>query len=515
MSFRYLSTVSFRITFWLSLVVCIIVMVHLWMIQPGKRFYRQKMHESEGLARVIESHLLAEMMSGTLDNIQNHLEYLPSREGIHRVEIIDVENTITFSTDGTRVGRHVEREKEAPCFNCHVDGEEPPDRIVYDVEGVGKIFAVDHLLRNGERCLQCHEDDGPVLGNLLVEVSLTELDLTMLAANHRLLLSGAGLLVVLLVGIGLIIHYFVGYPVARLVGVMNRIEKGDLDVEIPGGSNDEFGFLEAAFRDMVQKLRDVYGEMENTISEKTRSLYETQAQVVHQEKLVGIGQLAAGVAHEIGNPLTAIDSMAQLLALESKDPSVLKKIEMIQNQVGRITEIVHNMADLSRPLSLERKIVSINSVVRSVLGLVRYDARFAAVKIETDLDGGLPVVETVEDRLFSVFLNLALNAADAMPEGGTLEIITAAGPRGLETTFRDSGDGIPEENLSSIFEPYFTTKERGRGTGLGLSVCRTALQEIGGDIRVESVVGRGSTFVVSVPVTSGAGESEKGSSHGG
>ncbi len=499
MSFRYFKTVSFRITLLISLAVCGIVMVHLSIIQPGKRFYDQKMNESERLARVIESHLLAEMMSGTLDNIQNHLEFLPSREGIRHVEIISVEKRVSFSTDSSRVGRLVDVENEAPCFNCHIDGEEPPDRIVYDVEGVGKIFAVDHLLLNSEECSECHEDDGPVLGNLLVEVSLTELDLSMLAANERVLLSAATLLVILLFGIGLIIHLFVGHPIARLVGAMNRIEDGDFDVDIPGGGKDEFGFLETAFRNMVGKLRDMYGKMEKTIEERTRSLYETQAQVVHQEKLVGIGQLAAGVAHEIGNPLTAIDSMAQLLALDIQDPSKRRKIETIQNQVARITEIVHNMADLSRPLSLTKKPVSINMVIGSMLGLVRYDARFAAITIETELDGSLPLINTVEDRLFGTFLNLALNAADAMAGGGILEIITAGDEASLQITFRDTGEGILKENIDLIFEPYFTTKEPGRGTGLGLSVCRTALREIGGEITVESVAGEGAEFRVTIP----------------
>ncbi len=510
MNFRYFRTVSFRITFWISLVVCAIVLLHLWIIQPKARFYEQKILESDRLARVIEAHLLAEMVSGSLDNVQNHLEFLPAHKGIHRVEIIDVDSRVRFSSDPSRLGKEVAREREAPCLHCHARDEPPPPRILYDLEGVGKVFAVDHLLKNGGRCVECHENDGPVLGNLLVEVSLSELDLEILRTNRSLMTMGAGLLVVLLIGIGMIIQHFVGHPVTQLVSKMNRIEEGDLDIEVTGGSKDEFGYLEKAFRNMVHKLRDVYAKMERTIEERTRTLYETQAQVVHQEKLVGIGQLAAGVAHEIGNPLTAIDSLAQLLALENKDPAALEKIKMIQSQVGRITEIVHNMADLSRPLSLTKNPVGINSVVRSMLGLARYDARFTAVKIETDLDNNLPDVVTVEDRLFSVFLNLALNAADAMGGRGVLEIVTSREDDHLGIAFHDSGEGIPEENIDRIFDPYFTTKEAGRGTGLGLSVCRTALREIGGEISVKSVVGKGSTFLVRIPI-----DPEKGEEAGG
>jgi len=167
------------------------------------------------------------------------------------------------------------------------------------------------------------------------------------------------------------------------------------------------------------------------------------------------------------------------------------------------------MADLSRPLSLERKPVSVNQVLRSMLGLARYDARFKPIEVRVEFDEQIPVVKTVEDRLFCVFLNLALNAADAMPGGGTLDIHTAAADGMIVVRFRDTGEGIPPGNLGKIFDPYFTTKEPGRGTGLGLSVCRTTLRDIGGDVTVESVVGGGSTFRVIVPMVERPGESAR------
>ncbi|NNE07755.1 MAG: hypothetical protein HKN20_04250, partial [Gemmatimonadetes bacterium] len=240
--------------------------------------------------------------------------------------------------------------------------------------------------------------------------------------------------------------------------------------------------------------------MEEKIRQRTDSLYETQAQVVHQEKLVGIGQLAAGVAHEIGNPLTAIDSIVQLLALDSDDPAVQEKVRMIQDQINRISEIVHNMADLSRPLSMQIQAVDLNVLLRSVLGLVRYDARFGPIKVETEFAEDLPPVNTVEDRLFAVFLNLALNAADSMPDGGTLAIRTELHDDEIHVSFADTGHGIRAEHFERIFEPYFTTKARGQGTGLGLSVSRTVLHRIGGDIEVRSDEGKGSRFLVRIPL---------------
>ena len=229
---------------------------------------------------------------------------------------------------------------------------------------------------------------------------------------------------------------------------------------------------------------------------------------MHQEKLAGIGQLAAGVAHEIGNPLTAIDSMTQLLAIESDDPNVREKVKTIQGQVDRISAIVHNMSDLSRPLSLEEQFVNINSVIGAVLGLVRYDHRFRNVAIRTELDESIPRVRIVEDRVFGVFLNLVLNAADAMPGDGELFISSRYDAGYVVVSFRDTGYGIKPEDVEKIFDPYFTTKETSKGTGLGLSVCRSFLQSVGGDIDVESEPKKGATFHVRIVAEPGAVEGE-------
>jgi signal transduction histidine kinase len=451
----YLQGLTFRVTFWVSLIVIVIVSIHIYLMRPEQRFLEQKMLESERMARVIETHLLAEMVAGEPDNIQRHLEMLPDVDGIRRVEVVDPAMTVHFSSDSARVGMTIERATDPACKSCH-DQSDLPERIVYDLEGVGKVFAVDHVLFNGSECQKCHGDQEAILGNILVELEFTEPDLAALSARRRLVVVGVILLVIMLFGMGAIVHGMVGRPAAALLDKMER--------------------------------------------ERTNKLYETQAQVMHQEKLAGIGQLAAGVAHEIGNPLTAIDSMTQLLALESDDPNVREKVSTIQRQVDRISEIVHSMADLSRPLPLDERFLNVNAVIHSVLALVRYDARFRHITIQTELDEEIPCVKTVEDRLFGVFLNIVLNAADAMPDGGVLHIRSAREGNAIIASFRDTGHGIAPEHLDRVFDAYFTTKEAGKGTGLGLSVCRSFLRGVGGDIDVVSELDKGTTFRVRVPI---------------
>lgn len=499
MNTQYFQSVSFRVTFWVSLVVVAIVTFHLILMRPQERFYDQKLHESERIARIIETHLLAQMMAGRPENIQNHIRSLKGQEGIQRIEIINPAMVVRFSSDESRVGLKANRQIDSPCRLCHVDRNDNPGHIVYESGDMGRIFAIDHVLHNGPACAPCHAGDGPVLGNILVELSLTQSDMEALAVRQQLLMIGGILLIVLLAGMGLIIHILVGRPASTLLAKMRRIEAGDFDIKEKRASDDEFGQLDRGFGNMVEKLRELYSNMETKIEERTKSLYETQAQVMHQEKLAAIGRLAAGVAHEIGNPLTAIDSMVQLLRIESDNPGVREKTRIIQHQVDRISEIVHGMSDLSRPLSLEDRSVNVVTVLTSVFGLVKYEDRCRSIEIKTDFPESLPFVRTIEDRLFGVFLNIVLNAADAMPSGGRLTISARAEGDEVVVDFRDTGHGIAPENLEKVFDAYFTTKDPGRGTGLGLSVCRTFLRSIGGDIEVESKVGVGSTFRVRMP----------------
>ncbi len=495
----YFRSISFRVTFWVSLVVVVLVSVHIYQIRPEKRFLEQKMDESERIARIIEHHLLAEMSAGEPDNIQEHLQLLPEQEGIQRVEIFDPGMVVRFSSDVSRVGQTIDRKNEAPCLHCHQQ-KVVPERIVYEQKDFGKIFAVDHVLYNGPRCQKCHEDDNEILGNILVEISLTRPDVAALQVRRRLMMFGGLLLIVMLIGVGSIIHFMVGRPTANLKDKMTRIESGHFEIGAPRLSGDEFGMLDRGFHHMVTNLRDLYTDMETQIQDRTRSLYETQAQLVHQEKLAGIGQLAAGVAHEIGNPLTAIDSLVQLLGIEDDTPETKERVRTIQRQVDRISEIVHAMSDLSRPLSLDVRPVNINAVLQAVLGLVKYDARFRSIVTVTNLQESLPTVDTVEDRLFGVFLNLVLNAADSMPGGGKLTISSGLTGDDIIVLVHDTGHGIAEENLEKIFDAYFTTKGPGHGTGLGLSVCKSFLQQMGGDIGVDKDTAHGTTFWVRIPV---------------
>ncbi|MHC5038407.1 MAG: PAS domain S-box protein [Planctomycetota bacterium] len=233
-----------------------------------------------------------------------------------------------------------------------------------------------------------------------------------------------------------------------------------------------------------------------------------QAQIQHQDKIAAVGTLAAGVAHEIGNPLLAISMAAQSLKRKAKEEYVTKKIDMISDHIDRITKIVQQMSDLARPPSDEKRTCNVNDVINKALDIVRYDKRAKHSDIHIDLGEDLDPIIAVEDHLVQVFINLALNAVDAMganPEEKEKRLTVSSEPRvgeggrGVRIAFEDTGPGIREEEIQKVFQPFFTTKERGKGTGLGLAVSYRIIQEHGGQIAAENRQGKGCRFTIDLP----------------
>jgi two-component system, NtrC family, sensor kinase len=231
---------------------------------------------------------------------------------------------------------------------------------------------------------------------------------------------------------------------------------------------------------------------------------EEQLQV--SEKMASIGLLAAGVAHEVNTPLTGISSFTQML-LENADPEDprTRLLEKIERQTFRAAKIVNGLLNLARqgaPAGPERAPVDVNAVVNDVLALLEHQLEIGRIKVRRELAAKVPVVCGAEHKLQQVFLNLVLNARDAMPKGGWLSIATKVDGDRVLVEVGDTGSGIPSEHLSRIYDPFFTTKTMGQGTGLGLSITYGIVREHEGTITVQSAIGQGTTFTVSLPASS-------------
>jgi PAS domain S-box-containing protein len=249
-------------------------------------------------------------------------------------------------------------------------------------------------------------------------------------------------------------------------------------------------------------IKDSKGKIigSSAIVRDVTELKRLKRQISHAEKLSVVGQLAAGIAHEVGNPLTSISSLVQIIQMTTNDTFAKEKLELVKNQINRIAKTIRELVDFSRPSNYEVKLTDLNKVIQDALNIVRYGKKSKDINFVLTLDTDLPRITLVQDQIIQVFINLLLNAVDAM-EGkpGEIKISSVSHNQSIQVMVSDNGKGIPDEIKIKIFEPFFTTKKVGEGTGLGLWVSYGIVKNFGGEIDVDSEVGLGSTFTVSLP----------------
>jgi signal transduction histidine kinase len=246
-------------------------------------------------------------------------------------------------------------------------------------------------------------------------------------------------------------------------------------------------------------LRENQAQLEARIAERTRELQQAQAHVLHQEKMAAFGLLAAGIAHEVGNPLTSVSSLVQMLQRRDCDGYTRDKLALVSGQLQRIQTTLRELVQFSRPASTERARVALADILDEALHIAKYYKRTKGRVVVPSVPPELPLLCGVRDQLVQVFLNLVLNAIDATAGGGRIELTAEREDGDLLVTVRDNGTGIAPEHADRLFQPYFTTKKH--GTGLGLFVTRKLVADHGGTIDCTSQPGEGTAFRVRLPVT--------------
>lgn len=233
------------------------------------------------------------------------------------------------------------------------------------------------------------------------------------------------------------------------------------------------------------------------ITEKKR----LEQQLIQSQKLESIGTLAAGIAHEVGNPLTSISSLVQVIQRTTSDVNVFEKLDLVKNQINRIAKIIRELVDFSRPSNYETRQVNVNTVLLEAVNIVRYSKKAKDIQFITDLDQGIPSLLLVQDQIIQVFINILLNAVDAITAPPReVRVRTFNQKNHVVIEFEDTGHGIAKQNMNKIFEPFFTTKNIGEGTGLGLWISYGIIKNFHGDITVESNAGRGARLTVTLPI---------------
>jgi two-component system, NtrC family, sensor kinase len=414
--------------------------------------------------------------------------------------------TATLFQDDLRIATNVLDNQGQRAVGTRVSREVKEAVLDRGETYVGRAFVVTAWYITAYRPIQ--DVAGRTIGMLYVGM----LERPYLDLRNRVMATFVGmavLCVLFLLGLLSFAARRITRPLAIMVDAAGKIASGDLAHRVPVDSRDEIGRLARAFNRMTDELSlaredlTLWGRtLERRVEERTRELRETQDQLVVSEKLASLGKMAAGVAHEINNPLTAILLNSHLLLEQpGLDRDEEEALKLIADETTRCAGIVGGLLDFARQTPSRAAPTDINDVIERTLLLLEMQASVRNIRIERVLDRTLPAIEVDKNKIQQVFSNLAINACEAMPAGGTLAVASLMSRDGthIEITFTDTGVGISKDNIPRLFDPFFTTKSF--GTGLGLAVSYGIIRQRGGTILVRSEVGKGTVFTVRIPLT--------------
>jgi two-component system NtrC family sensor kinase len=391
-------------------------------------------------------------------------------------------------------------------------GSRAPAKIYRDVIDRGKP-QISRTLLNDQWYVTAYEPITNLAGRRIGMLGVGLLERPYTAVRDQVTLSFAAIALFCFMLI-VVVTYFLTRslvrPLEEMVSVSQSIAGGDLSRRVHLTGKDEFALLSRSFNDMLDRISEMKSQLEQwaktleqKVGQRTQQLVKVQTQVARQQRLASVGQLAAGVAHEINNPLGGILTFASLV-LEDLPPDSPNRqdLEEIVSQAVRCRKIVTELLEFSREREAHMSLADVNEVVQRTLALLEKQALFHDINVIRRFGSDMPRTVMDESQMQQVFMNMVLNAADAMNEKGDLTIETDCGEDRAQIFVRitDNGCGIPPEIREAIFNPFFTTKDPGKGTGLGLAVAARIVQAHGGRTDVESEVGRGTTFTIVLPV---------------
>jgi two-component system NtrC family sensor kinase len=494
------------------------------------RLHRQHLEQNtllsaERISDVIKQGTTDYMLRNDREGLYRSIQTMAAEPGIEKIRIFDQEGRITYTTNSAEQNHVVDKTAEA-CYACHAQSQplarlNRPDRfrIYRNVAGIrvlGIITPIENQASCSNATCHAHPAEQQILGVLDTNLSLAKADVQLAESSWRMIAyTGCALLLIALLS-WFFVWEVVGRPVKALERGTERLAAGDLGFQIDVRSNDEIGELAHSFNAMSNQLKAEHNEnvawtrtLEQRVEQKTRELKRAHEHALHTEKMASIGKMAAVLAHEINNPLSGILTYAKLLHkwIDSDDGGknhhrdICDSLDLIASESRRCGDLVKNLLTFSRTTPINLQPTNLNQVIDRALRLIQHQLDLGAIQVQPDLDAELPLVICDGAQIEQVLLALMMNALDAMPQGGNLWVTTKLNreDNAVRIVVRDDGCGIPPEILPRLFEPFLTTKETGRGVGLGLAISRSILERHNGDIEVQSEVGRGTTFTVTLP----------------
>ncbi len=494
------------------------------------RLHRQHLEaatlaSAERVSEVIKRSTSYYMLHNDREGLYHSIQAMADDPGMVKVRILDQEGRVSYSTDPAEVSHVLDKTAEA-CYGCHSQSQplarlNRPDRFrIYRNGGGHRVLGIITPLENQARCsnAECHAHPASqqVLGVLDTNLSLAQADAQLASSSRRMLAYTAAALLIVALLIGLFVWRVVYRPIQALKNGTEHLSQGELGYQIKVHSHDEVGELAESFNGMSLELRAANEQiinwaktLEDRVQQKTTELKNAHNHVLHVEKMASLGKMAAVVAHEVNNPLSGILTYAKLIrkwvatgqVQNEKRAEAMECLDLVASESRRCGDLINNLLSLSRSAPINLQSTDLHTVIDRSLLLVRHQLELGGIELQLDVAKDLPRVSCDAAQIEQVLLALIMNARDAMPRGGTLWLETRMNREAneIEIKVRDDGAGIPPDVLPQIFEPFVTTKENGHGVGLGLAISRGIIERHKGRIEVESELGRGTTFTVTLP----------------
>lgn len=496
-------------------VVFLVLLLNLGVLgYVNVRLHRQhleaaRLTAAERMSDIVRRSTSYYMLRNDREALRHIVETIGQEPGITSLRITNHEGRVGFSTSAREIGKIT-----------NIPGSIVPvqqSRIF--TYGGHRNIGISTPILNAPSCssgaCHAHPASQSILGTLDINISLREADADVRRASLQFVSYSALAILLTLTTIGLLVWYFVHEPVRLLRHGTVSLGRGELGVQIPVRSSDELGELAASFNEMSRQLRVAREEsnawahtLEERVQSKTVELRRAHEQMIQAEKLTSLGKLAAVVAHEINNPLSGILTYAKLLRkwiergdeLDRHKTDMRDSLQLIENESRRCGDIVRNLLTFARVQPLNITDFDINRIVQQTIKLVEHKLDLGSITPQLDLGRDLPQIRGDACQIEQLLLALVMNAIEAMPHEGNLRIATNAPDRDtIVIRVEDDGMGIPADILPRLFEPFTTTKEEGKGVGLGLAISRAIVDRHGGTIDVKSEPGRGTTFTITLP----------------
>jgi len=527
MTVKFKNKISVKLIISIFLILSIVLAVHTYF--TTKSFERDltdvRLLSAYNSSDIIKKSMRYSMLLNRPEDIHNTMNTIGKETGLISIRVYNKHGIIVYSADSTELNRHIGRESDV-CSKCHTKGGNleslslPENLRFFKTQNNQRAVGLINPIKNEKECYTApchvHSPDVKILGVLDVIISLQSLDEAVTKNTAEAFTNSVIIILVISAFCGLFIQLFVNKPLHKITRGIDAVAAGKLDYKINLNQESELGEVANRFNDMSGKLELAYTEIKDfsdtltrKVNEKTEELKKIYDQVIQIEKLASLGKLSATVAHELNNPLAGILTYSKLVSKKLKEQNVEKApdkeklieyLELISDESARCGKIVKDLLLFSHRGEDVFVPENIKTIIDKSIVVIKHHLEIHLIALHKKYSDEEILVDCNTHKIQQALMALLINAIEAMPNGGKIGVNLSHENENAVIRISDTGTGIEAKDIQHIFEPFYTTKESGKGTGLGLAVVYGIIKQHNGNVEVEETSPKGTTFKVSIPL---------------